>query len=408
MFIRIILFVALLVLIEFYFTKKTLKTFRAAYPAFPEKWLKPVKLFLLVFFNLYPLFVVAVWTYQAVAHPVNFMFQAGKAIDYLLVYPFWFFIILVIQCIILFLVVDIIKLVLYPVYKKYKTKILPYETRLFFLIIVFFAAYIPLRIYYDYNSVNIRRTEYHKKDIPDALNNLRIVFISDIHADRYTDRRRVLKFVRKVNSTKPDLVLIGGDFISSGPAYIDSVADYLGRINSKYGVYSCVGDHDNWAYRGDNARSRREITEALAKQDIFMYDDARRSLLIDSAKIGITFATETYSKRISRSNLDSLVDHSASRNNLNIMLVHQPRKVVIDEAVKKKYDLIFAGHTHGGQITFLFPFINLTPTLVETSRIKGDFNLGKTMMVINPGLGMSIAPVRYNSTPEVTVIDIKK
>ena len=131
--------------------------------------------------------------------------------------------------------------------------------------------------------------------------------------DRYTDRERVLKFVRKINSTNPDLVLIGGDFISSGPAYIDSVANYLGKINSKYGVYSCVGDHDNWAYRNDNARSRREITEALAKQNIFMYDDTQRSLLIDTARIGITFATETYSKRISQSNLDSLVDHTIAK-----------------------------------------------------------------------------------------------
>jgi hypothetical protein len=90
------------------------------------------------------------------------------------------------------------------------------------------------------------------------------------------------------------------------------------------------------------------------------------------------------------------------------MLVHQPRQIVINAAVKNKYDLILAGHTHGGQITFLFPFINLTPTLIETNRIKGDFYLGKTMMVVTPGLGMSIAPVRYNSTPEVTVIDIKK
>jgi uncharacterized protein len=408
MVIRIILFIALLFLIEFYFTKKALKTFRAVYPGFSEKKLKFIKIITLVFFNFYPLFVILVWAYQAIARPVNFLFPASKTIDYLLIYPFWFFIVLVVQCILLFLTVDIIKLLLYPVYKRYKTKILPYEIRLLFLIILFFTAYVPLRMYYDYNTVKIRATEYHKKDIPDVLNNMRIVLISDIHADRYTDRKRVLKFVRKVNSTNPDLVLIGGDLISSGPAYIDSVAQYLGNINSKYGIYSCVGDHDNWAYRSDNARSRKEITEALAKQNIFMFDDKRQSLLIDTARIGITFATETYSKRISKNNLDSLLDHSVSKNNLNIMLVHQPRSLVINEAVMKKYDLIFAGHTHGGQITFLFPFINLTPTMVETSNIKGDFYIGSTMMVISPGLGMSIAPIRYNSTPEVTVIDIKK
>ena len=405
--VRIILFIALLFLVEFYFIKKTLKTVESIYPSFSKK-IKLYRNIVLLFFNLYPLFVIVLWSYQAIAKPLNFYFPEGRGIDYLLIYPFWFFIILATQCILLFLIVDIIKIILYPVYKKFKQKILPYESRLFFIIIVFFTAYVPLRMIYDYNTINIRETVYHKKNIPDKLNNFRIVFISDIHADRYTDRKRILKFVRDVNSQNPDLVLIGGDFISSGPQYIDTAAIYLGRINSKYGIYSCVGDHDNWAYRNDNQRSRRQITEALAKQNIFMYDDKKISLLIDNAKIGITFATETYPKRIRPDELDSLVDHTVSKNNLNIMLVHQPRQIVINAAVKNKYDLILAGHTHGGQITFLFPFINLTPTLIETNRIKGDFYLGKTMMLVTPGLGMSIAPVRYNSTPEVTVIDIKK
>ncbi len=405
--IRIILFIALLFLVEFYFIKKMLKSIQFIYPSFSKK-IKLYRNIVLLFFNLYPLFVIVLWSYQAIAKPLNFYFPEGRGIDYLLIYPFWFFIILATQCILLFLIVDIIKIILYPVYKKFKQKILPYESRLFFIIIVFFTAYVPLRMIYDYNTINIRETVYHKKNIPDKLNNFRIVFISDIHADRYTDRKRILKFVRDVNSQNPDLVLIGGDFISSGPQYIDTAAIYLGRINSKYGIYSCVGDHDNWAYRNDNQRSRREITEALAKQNIFIYDDKKISLLIDNAKIGITFATETYPKRIRPDELDSLVDHTVSKNNLNIMLVHQPRQIVINAAVKNKYDLILAGHTHGGQITFLFPFINLTPTLIETNRIKGDFYLGKTMMVVTPGLGMSIAPVRYNSTPEVTVIDIKK
>lgn len=406
--IRIILFIALLFLIELYFTKKVLKTFRILYAGFGDGKIKILRNLFLVFFNLYPLFVVTLWSYQAVFHPANFSFPEGNLIDYVLIYPFWIYILLVIQCSLLFLIADVLKLIVFPLYKKIKSRILPYESRLFFIIIVFFAIYVPLRSFYDLNTINIRKTEFHKKEIPDVLNNLRIVLISDIHADRYTDRRRVLKFVRKINATNPDLVLIGGDFISSGPAYIDSVAEYLGKINSKYGIYSCVGDHDNWAYRNDNARSRREITEALAKQNIFMFDDTKRTLLIDTAKIGITFATETYSKRITETLLDSLIDHTTENNDLTIMLVHQPREIAIREAVKKKYDLILAGHTHGGQITFLFPFINLTPTQVETNRIKGDFYFGKTMMVITPGLGMSIAPIRYNSTPEVTVIDIKK
>ncbi len=406
--IRIILFIVLLFLFEFYFTKKTLNAIQIIYPRFAGSRKKLFRNILLVFFNLYPLFIVILWSYQAIARPENFYFPEGKLIDYLLIYPFWFFIILVIQCVLLFLIIDIFKLVVYPLYKKFKLKIHPYEARLILVMIVFFTAYVPLRMFYDYNTINIRQTNYYKKDIPDMLNNFKIVFISDIHADRYTDRNRILKFVSKVNSQNPDLVLIGGDFISSGPEYIDTAAKYLSGINSKYGIYSCVGDHDNWAYRNDNARSRREIMNALSRVGIQMVDDGQRTILIDSSKIGITLVTEAYAKRISQQALDSLTQTANKNYNLKIMLVHQPRQKEIDQAVKDGYDLLLAGHNHGGQLTFLFPFYNLTPTLIETTKIKGDFHFGKTMMVVTPGLGMSIAPVRYNSTPEVTVINIKK
>ena len=78
-------------------------------------------------------------------------------------------------------------------------------------------------------------------------------------------------------------------------------------------------------------------------------------------------------------------------------------------------DLYLAGHTHGGQISFVFPFVQFTPTMFETRYIRGDFwfdNPGKPgtsmLMVVTRGLGMSLAPIRYNSTPEVTLIVLQK
>ena len=80
-------------------------------------------------------------------------------------------------------------------------------------------------------------------------------------------------------------------------------------------------------------------------------------------------------------------------------------------ARKNNFDLYLAGHTHGGQISFVFPFVQLTPTLFETTYIQGDFwfddpdKVGTGMlMIVTRGLGMSIAPLRYNSTPEITLI----
>ena len=93
---------------------------------------------------------------------------------------------------------------------------------------------------------------------------------------------------------------------------------------------------------------------------------------------------------------------------LKIVLIHQPNSQAVQSAARAGYNLFLAGHTHGGQVSFLFPFINLTPTLLETRFVKGDFHFGQMLMIVTRGLGMSLVPMRYNSTPEITVIVLRK
>ena len=60
-----------------------------------------------------------------------------------------------------------------------------------------------------------------------------------------------------------------------------------------------------------------------------------------------------------------------------------------------------------GKLRFVFPFIQLTPTMFETKYTNGDFWFGSMLLVVTRGLGMSLAPIRYNSTPEVTLITLR-
>ena len=136
-----------------------------------------------------------------------------------------------------------------------------------------------------------------------------------------------------------------------------------------------------------------------------MLDDVNYKLQIDSANVGITFITDTYSDRIPRSLLDSLT-MNLHESDLKILLAHQPTRKIVQRAVDNNYNLMLAGHTHGGQITILFPFKDLSPTMFETPYVRGDFWFDNTLLVVCRGLGFSIAPVRFNSTPEVVIIDL--
>jgi uncharacterized protein len=402
--IRILLFVLLISLVEFYFLYKFRNSIKTLFPKTYTERNKKFSKIILAILNIYPVFLIIDWSYAELSKVPVYIPQNGF-FDFLIIYPFWIFIFLAVQSILLFLIIELIKLLLLPVYQHYKNKIKLGEASIVLFIIICFLLYIPVRISYDYFTVDITEVNYKKPGFANELNNFKLVLISDLHADRYTNEKRLDNFISKVNEIHPDLVLIGGDFISSRRDYINLAAKETGKIKSKYGVSSCVGDHDNWAYPDDPQRSLSEIKEALAKHNIQMVDNANEVIKVKSQSLLITFTTDTYVRRISRGELNSLISDT-SKYSLKILLTHQPGDYIIRSAHESNYDMVLAGHTHGGQITFLFPFLNLTPTMFETKFIRGNYNFGKMLIVITRGLGMSLVPMRYNSTPEITIINV--
>ncbi len=398
----------LIFLIQFYFVRKVYKSILRIFPKVSAGTLKRVVRVLLLFLNLYPLFLLGAYIFLSSSTGQSRpQIPDSWILNYFLLYPFWLWTFLVVQCILLYLIIEIIKLIILPLYRKYREGFKNIEAKIVLVILAFFIIYVPVRVIVDYYMISTRIVEYKDKDLPAGLNNFRITFISDIQADAYTDASRLGRYMRRVNETDPDLVLIGGDMITSTPDYIDEAAEYVGKIKSKYGVYCCIGDHDNWAYRNDYLRSLREVTEAMEKYNVEMYNDRNLDLKIKNSTIGITFLTSTYVEHLSAGVLDSLV-YAQNHPDLKIMLIHQPSALAVQKAADSGYNLFLAGHTHGGQVTFLFPFINLTPTLLETRFVRGDFHFGNMLMIVTRGLGMSLVPMRYNSTPEITVIILRK
>ena len=403
---RIVLAIIILFVIEIVFVKKLKNSLVAVFPNRSSKTFRIAKWIYLLLINIYPVLLLLYWGYRKFFDPAFSIRLENSLFDYLAVYPFWTLGLLTIQTFLLFIPLDILKVLLRFSFPKLKEKIKSVSLKINFIIVFFFTLYVPARILIDYNMVSVRVKEYFKENLPPDLEGFKITFISDVQADRYTDGKRLSNFLNKVNATNPDLILIAGDLITSTPDYIQTSANYLSTLKAPYGIYSCIGDHDNWAYREDIQRSRRELTEALRDVHIPLIDNANKTIYVKNSKIGITFVTHTYSERISEEKLNKLTKNCTDCD-FKIFLTHQPRQFMIDKASEDNYNLYLAGHTHGGQLSFLFPFINLSPTLFETKYVRGDFYFNDLMVTITRGLGMSIAPIRYNSTPEITVIVLR-
>jgi predicted MPP superfamily phosphohydrolase len=99
----------------------------------------------------------------------------------------------------------------------------------------------------------------------------------------------------------------------------------------------------------------------------------------------------------------TLPKFSPSSSSKNILLIHYP--IFADEVKGDRYDLILAGHSHGGQVRLPFYGALVLPYWVGKYDM-GMFRLPAGPLYVNPGIGWMTTPMRFNCRPEITVFDI--
>lgn len=228
---------------------------------------------------------------------------------------------------------------------------------------------------------------------------LRVIHIADLHADRFTDEEKMNRYVDHINALNPDLVLFGGDLISSGTDYVKAGAAALGKIQSTYGTFAVLGDHDYW-------NQPEFIIETLAGHGIEVLRDKNIHLDHNGHSIRITGITELYSRMISPGSLKTLLNEP-SDGVIKILLTHQATDHIINKSKEHGIDLLLGAHTHGGQIRIPIFFHKVTAARSETRYVNGQWTKDQMLLNVNNGLGFTLSPVRYNAPAEVTLITLK-
>lgn len=237
---------------------------------------------------------------------------------------------------------------------------------------------------------NIELSNWHS-----AHDDLKIVFIGDIHT-KPVDLNRLKKIVKTVNEQNPDIVVSIGDYVN-GNSYKETLypsvsAKELGKIKSKYGFYTVLGNHD---YEYNAVRIRKE----LEKNGIKVFENDEFPMDIDGKRfwfIGI----QDYS--VCHTNLDKNVQNIHDDNPI-ILLSHTPD---VFPVVPERVELTLAGHTHGGQIVIPFYGPFYVPSRYEKKYAKGFFKEQNKKMFVTSGIGTSVLPVRFNNFPEIIVLHL--
>lgn len=246
-----------------------------------------------------------------------------------------------------------------------------------------------------YNTINpqIKKMEL-KIDKPNSnLKELNIVAVSDIHLGTMVNKKKTKRLVQKINELKPDIVLFGGDIIDDNIEVVKhhKLMEELAHIESKYGVYSCLGNHEYIS-------GGHKQLEYYEQNGVYMLKDTFE--LIDN-NFYVVGRDDIQGKQINgteRKPLGKLLSE-IDFSKIVLYLDHQPYK--LEEVAQYDVDFQFSGHTHNGQF---WPLNYITGLIFEKD--WGYLKKRNTHFYISSGYGTAVVPIRVGNDSEIVNIKL--
>ncbi len=131
---------------------------------------------------------------------------------------------------------------------------------------------------------------------------------------------------------------------------------------------------------------------------------ARCQLTIAGRRIAVAGVDDPHTKRDRYQRIAGRADPAAD---LRLGLTHSPEPRVLDAFAEDGYDLVLAGHTHGGQLRLPGVGALVTNCDLETARARGLHRHGEAWLHVSAGLGTSpYAPVRFACRPEASLLTL--
>ena len=249
------------------------------------------------------------------------------------------------------------------------------------------------------------RIQLKADQLPAEANNLRIVYLSDIHYGFWFSDGDLNRLISRINGLRPDLVLFGGDYATDHQTAVQFFEKLRSgeKIRSRYGVFGVVGETD----RGESDFDLAELTETMSNADVEPLVNRAVPVHIGAAKIYIAGLDDVTAGKPDL----KAVSRSVNAADYVIFLSHNPS--VIPEAQLAKdssgnlgwFDLGLFGHTHGGQMLFFSSLLGIADDIPE--RYKGGWlKENRVDLLVSRGVGTSVFPGRLFCFPQIHYIEV--
>ncbi len=273
---------------------------------------------------------------------------------------------------------------------------------------IFLIVLLILMLCYPLVEARLLQTEnttLRSDDFPMEANNLRVVYLSDIHYGFWFSDADLSRLIGRINSLRPDLLLLGGDYATDNETAIKffRALQKQGTIHSRYGIYGVVGEAD----RGESDDTCKQLTEAMTNASVIPLVNKVATVNIAGRQIFIAGLDD---KLTGKPDIKGIAK-SVNASDYVILLCHNPS--VIQEAQVAMdtsgnlgwFDLGLFGHTHAGQMAFLSSALNIAEDVPDRYR-SGWLKENRVDLLISPGVGTSVFPGRLFCFPTIHCITL--
>lgn len=251
-----------------------------------------------------------------------------------------------------------------------------------------------------------------------GMDPLRLLHISDIHLT--PGRQRLMSWIRALDTLEPDLVVNTGDSLAHERSVM-YLLDALGPLMERPGVF-VFGSNDLYSPKpknparylwrtsaGEHSRNEpdlpwRELRDEFTAAGWMDLNNQRGRLKAGGMDIAVAGVHDPH---VRRDRYEAVAGAADADADLRLGLVHSPEPRVLDRFESDGYDLLLAGHTHGGQLRVPGFGALVTNCGIDRAKVSGLHRHGQAWLHVSAGLGTSPwAPARFACRPEATLLTL--
>lgn len=247
------------------------------------------------------------------------------------------------------------------------------------------------------NIINVKEYKVESNLLPSSFDGIKIIHFSDIHYGTTINQKQLEKIVKKINETKPDIIVFSGDLIDKNIIPTDDIQkeikETLKKLEASLYKYAVIGNED------DEEIFNKTMEEAnfrvLKNESLLLYYKEKTPIVISGFN-----------------NIDSNPDYLKMNNKIddinpvglfNIVIFHESD--AIDNVIDNNPSLILTSGTLGGKINIFKPLF-----LPETADkyYEDNYQINDSKAFITNGLGTTGVNIRFNNNPSFNLYRLYK